>query len=229
MVAWRRGVNNDRQRLFFFFHCAWLCTKRSLSAIISAPFQPRSQQLKFHWTLNCVYLTSTSGSLNNARLKFMEVVLCVAEKCRETPIPLFLLIGGLLNMKIHINTYCLRKHFDTFLKIWQSYLDHTVTSLTLTKSIMFSLVIFILNISTTKKTTKNYANITNNAIQEEWITNVAKENNKQKKRQKCEQIRKGVRSKNLCPPTPPVTYAEWILAAFYVLNYSYIENNKSAI
>lgn len=123
-----------------FLHCTWLCTKvrpfwhdicSTLTRIIgvNVPVDPEFCLLG--------NFTSIRGSLNNAHLKFMEVALCVAKKCIavswKSDSPLLIDRWSFeMNSCIPLEkiTYCLRKRYNTFLKIWQPYLDHIGTSLT---------------------------------------------------------------------------------------------------
>ena len=75
--------------------------------------------------------TCIRDSLNNAQFKFMGVALCVAKKCIAVSWKSDARVsidGWSLEMNNCIPlekiTYCLRKRYDTFLKIWQPYLDH---------------------------------------------------------------------------------------------------------
>ncbi len=130
----------------FFLHCTWLCTKvrpfwhdfcYTLTRItgITVPWDPELCLLGV--------FPSIRGSLTNSQLKFMEIALCVASRPHIMQCGQYietwksdsaLLIARWTSemsscIPLEKISYCLRKQYDTFLKIWQPYLDHVDTSL----------------------------------------------------------------------------------------------------
>ena len=117
-----------------FPHCTWLCNKIRpfwhdlcdvLTSITGTTF-PLDPEL-------CLLgnFTSVSDSLTRTQMKFIDIALCVARKCiaitwkSDSP----LLIDrwtSEMNSCIPLEkiTYNLRKRYQTFIKIWQPYLDY---------------------------------------------------------------------------------------------------------
>ena len=120
-----------------FVHCTWQCTKvktfwwdicDTLTKILDRPF-PLDPEV-------CLLgnFTSISRRLRRHQIKFIEVALGVARKCisitwkSDSLLPIARWFSEMNScVPLEKITYSLRNVPDTFLKIWQPYLDYIET------------------------------------------------------------------------------------------------------